>query len=293
VIDALSAPDERRAIFEADGERLVPTALARGPWYPNTQHGSAMLGLIARAVDRHPAPRPMQVVRLTVDFTRAAPLAPVTTPTRRIHDGRSVEIIEARIESGGETFARGTAMRFRIAEVDLSDAAPRYGLGTPPGLPAAGEGPQLPAWNDGGVEAFHVALEIRPTFATENPALWFRLRVPFVAGEETRPLVRCAVTADWTYSIPFLHALLSDPQLGQRDRPFTTINPDASLNLHRPMQGEWLCLDSHVHYSDCGAGSAVALLHDSVGPVGHSSQSILVRGPDKRPILSDELRQRR
>jgi hypothetical protein len=51
-------------------------------------------------------------------------------------------------------------------------------------------------------------------------------------------------------------------------------------------------MDSHVHYADCGAGSAVALLHDESGPVGHTSQSILIRGPDKRPILDDELRQR-
>jgi hypothetical protein len=227
-----------------------------------------------------------------VDFSRAAPLAPVTTPTRVIHRGRSVEILEASIEAGGETFVRGTAMRFRLAEIDLSDAAPRYGMGSRHTLPAAGEGPELPPLEDAGVEAFHVALEMRPPQALEAPALWFRLRCPFVAGEMTSPLVRAAIIADWTYSIPFMQNLLRDPDSARRERGFTSINPDTSLNLHRPMRGEWLCMDSHVHYAEQGAGTAVALLHDEHGPVGHSSQSILLRAGDKRPILDDEMRQR-
>ena len=54
--DAASAlvPDSR-PVFRRDGELLVPTPLATGPWYAGSQHGSAMLGLLARAVDRRAA----------------------------------------------------------------------------------------------------------------------------------------------------------------------------------------------------------------------------------------------
>jgi hypothetical protein len=183
-------------------------------------------------------------------------------------------------------------MRFRLAEIDLSDAAPRYGMGSRHRLPALGEGAELPPLEDSGIEAFHQALEMRPPLEVEAPAMWFRLRCPFVAGEETSPVVRAAIIADWTYSIPFMQDLLRDPESARRERSFTTINPDTSLNLHRPMVGEWLCMDSHVHYAEVGAGSAVALLHDEQGPVGHSSQSILIRGADKRPVFEDEMRQR-
>jgi hypothetical protein len=251
-----------------------------------------MLGLLARAVDRHPAAQPMQVVRLTVDFTRAAPLAPLTTPTRTTHGGKSVELVEARIDSGGETYARATAMRFRIDEIDVSDAAPPSGAMKSFALPPASAGLTLPGIGDGEVEAFHRALEIRPALGTEAAAMWFRLCCPFVADEVTTPLVRAAAIADWTYSIPFLRALLIDPEAARRERSFTTINPDTSLNLHRPMAGEWLCLESQVHHAGSGAGSAVALLYDADGPIGHASQSILIRGADKRPILEDEARQR-
>lgn len=234
----------------------------------------------------------MQTVRLTVDFARAAPLAPVETPTRLVRRGKSLEIIEARIEAAGEVYGRATALRFRLDEIDVSEAAPRYGMGPRHPLPRADQVPQLPSLDDGNMEVFHMALEMRAPVGAEGPAFWFRLVCPFVAGEENTPLVRAAIAADWTYAVPFLHGLQMDPTAPRLEQSFTTINPDTSLNLHRPMEGEWLCLDSHVHYAGLGAGTAMALLHDEQGPVGHSSQSILIRGADKRPILDDEMRQR-
>lgn len=281
-----------RAIFHSEGDTLVPSTLARGPWYHGSQHGSAMLGLLARAVERHPSTQPMQVARLTIDLTRAAPMAPLTTPTRTIHAGKSVELVEATIESGGKTFARASAMRFRIEEIDVSDATPPSGTGKPFLLPPAGTGVTLPGLDGGEFEAFHRALEICPPVGTEAPAMWFRLRCPFVAGEAMSPVVRTAAVADWTYSLPFLRTLLIDPEAARRERSFTTINPDTSLNLHRPMVGEWLCMESQVHHGGYGAGSAVALIHDAEGPIGHASQSLLIRGADKRPVVHEEMRRK-
>ena len=78
-----------------DGELVVPQPLATGPWYAGSMHGSAMLALLARAVERHPSEHDMQVTRFTVDMMRAAPMRPVTTPTVCHHAGRSSESIEA------------------------------------------------------------------------------------------------------------------------------------------------------------------------------------------------------
>jgi hypothetical protein len=281
------SPDDR-AVFELDGEQLVPSALARGPWYPGTQHGSAMLGLLARAIERHPSSRSAQVVRFTADMMRAAPMAPVTTATRVVRTGRSMEILEARLEADGETFARASAVRFRIEGIDVANQTPRYGTGRF-ALPAIGELPRAPELPTGGAVAFHHALEFRPALGSEAPAVWFRVKCPLVAGETLSPFVRVALTADWTYSVPFMHQIFAhggaeDPP----DRRFSTINPDTSINLHRPMQGQWLCLDSHIHYDDLGAGSAMAYLQDEQGPIGHASQCILIRGADKRPSLEEQ-----
>jgi len=292
--DAAGRPLAATSIFEREGEgeseRLLPTPLATGPWYPGTQHGSPMLGLLARAIDRHPSDRERFVVRLTVDLMRAAPMAAVRCLARTVRRGGSVEIVEASLcdASGDEEYARATAMRFRVADipVGVGDAVP---FEEPPARPASAD---LRRWfgevegeRASRPEAFHHALEMRPVAAFETPTMWFRFKVPLVAGEETTPLERIAVISDFTYSVPFMRQVASDPKLLQR-RPFVAINPDTSLNLHRPAEGEWICLDSRTHYAPIGAGTALARLYDERGPIGHSSQSLLVRGPASRPPRS-------
>jgi acyl-coenzyme A thioesterase PaaI-like protein len=281
--------DARSAVFEPDGDHLVPTGFARGPWYPNGQHGSAMLGLLARAIERHPSPHPVQTTRLTVDLMRAAPMEPVQTPVQVLRAGRNTEVIQAEIISGGEVHARATAMRFRTEEIDTSEETPRYGNPSGFVLPT-GNSPS--PWADdepSDLEAFHLALDMRPPLGSELPAIWFRILCPLVAGEETSPLVRTAIFADWTYSLPHMTRFFADAGQRERDQSFSAINPDTSINLFRPMEGEWLCLEGQTHYGQIGAGVAMAHLYDERGAVGHSSQSVLIRGAEKRPPPIDEL----
>ena len=40
-------PDLPDAVFHRDGERFLPTELARGPWDPNAQHGGPCAALLA------------------------------------------------------------------------------------------------------------------------------------------------------------------------------------------------------------------------------------------------------
>lgn len=315
------APDAERAVFLPDGERLLPTGLARGPWYPGTQHGSAMLGLLARAVDRHPADRASQVTRFTADMMRAAPMRPVETRCRTLRAGRSLEILEATIEADDEVYARATALRFRIADIDVGDTPSHYGPtwggptwgGPTLGGPTSGgptgardgagvgtaEGPdstvpdargRLPDFGRATDEAFHHALDMRPPLGVETPSMWLRMTCPLVAGETLSPFVCTAIMADWTYSVPHIHRIMSSG--GMLDRAFSAINPDTSINLHRPMRGEWLRLDGQAHYGSAGAGTALAFLSDESGPIGHASQAVLIRTVDKRPAVVGELQGR-
>jgi hypothetical protein len=270
-----------KPIFRRDGECFVPTELARGPWYPGTQHGSAMLGLLAHAIESHPAPYPAQVTRFTADLLRAAPMAPITTPTRIIKTGNSMEVVEATLEADGEVFARASAMRFRIAEIDTRDDTPRYGSGhfeLPDAHPAMAR-----SLDTEGEEAFHFAVEFRPALGVEEPVVWLRMKAPLVDDEPLTPFIRTALSSDWTYSVPFMHKIFSGGADVDPARSFSSINPDTSINLHRPMRGEWLCLDAHIHYGNQGAGTAMAYLQDQDGPIGHTSQCILVRPPHKLP----------
>jgi hypothetical protein len=298
VTDAAGRPLAAQSIFEsesgADGEWLHPTALATGPWYAGTQHGSPMLGLLARAAELHASDRPRQVVRLTVDLMRAAPLAPVRCEARTVRPGKSVEIVEAPLRGadGGRDveFARASAMRFRTSEIDVGsgDAVP---VEEPPARPESSDLRRFFGEGEDRVEsrpdAFHHALEMRPVAGFEAPTVWFRVKVPLVAGEAMTPLQRVAVISDFTYSVPFMRQIAANPKL-LRDRSFVAINPDTSLNLHRPAEGEWIALDSRTTYGALGAGTASARLYDDRGLIGYSTQSILVRGLESRPEWSRE-----
>jgi acyl-Coa thioesterase superfamily protein/acyl-CoA thioesterase superfamily protein len=275
-------------VFEPDGDGFAPTELARGPWYPNTQHGSPMLALLARAVERVPAERESQVTRLTVDLMRAAPLARVETRARVVRSGSSVEVLEAELVASGEVFARASALRFRVAQVVVpEELAPER----PPALPETSmRFPWSESRGDAENPLQHV-LEMRPVPGFESPTAWLRLRVPLVAGEANSALVRAAFVSDMTYSVPLMRMASRDMK-GMAARPFVAINPDTTLNLHRPALGDWICLDARATYVDNGSGTAYARLLDERGPIGHSSQSLLVRGIEARPESWGRFRER-
>jgi hypothetical protein len=240
-----------------------------------------MLGLLARAVEGHASERPMQVVRLVADLKRAAPMAAVTTPTRCVRSGKNVDIIEADIQVSGTAFATARALRIRVADIDVSHhengrlMPPPYG----PPPPVDGRSQLLPLVEG---EAFHHAVDIRATQELAERALWFRLRCPMVAGEPLSPLIRVAALADWSYSVPTIAGEIRRGEM--LPRTVATINPDAAIHIHRPLVGEWLCMDADVHYGPHGAGSANARLYDARGPIGHTSQSILIRELEEQPL---------
>jgi len=270
-----------RALFDRDGERFVPTELCRGPWYPDTQHGSPMLGLLARAVEELPCERPMQVARLTVDLMRAAPLAPVETTATVRRTGKSVEFCEASLRAGGEEFARATAMRFRTTHVKVPESIDGTSVAPPP-LPDDDGGMGWPS-RPGGQEAMHDCFRIRPVRGFETPTAWFRLDVPLLRGEAASPLVRVAITSDFVYSLPIMRRLRTEGGQSLLRQPFVSINADTTINLHRQPRGEWLCIDTHSYVDTIGAGTAGARLYDVEGVAGFITQSLLVRGPEAAP----------
>ena len=106
------------AIFHRDGNRFLPTPAAHGPWYPDSQHGSPMLGLRARAVEQHPSEHPMQVTRLTVDLSRAAPMSAVTTHTKLRRATRSIDSIAASLLPDGDECARAVGIPVRLKSLE-------------------------------------------------------------------------------------------------------------------------------------------------------------------------------
>jgi acyl-CoA thioesterase len=279
------APRRDGALFHRDGDLLVPQPLSKGPWYEGTLHGSAMLAAMARAADQHPTDVPRQVVRLTVDMLRAAPMSPLRLETTTVRAGKSIDHVDVAMFAGDELCVRASALRVRLTELEVDDAASHEEPPSPPH-------PDLeltPPFDRPGAEepAFHHAIDVHADVATST--VWFRLMAPVVEGEETSGFVRLAALADWTYAAPsLLRAAAGESPFAEERRVFA-INADTTINAYRPVEGAWIGFRTTSHIGHHGAGTSGAAAFDEAGPLGFTSQSVLVRGPSGAPLAVREL----
>jgi hypothetical protein len=273
---------EHRALFVRDGERFVPTPLARGPWDPSALHGGAPAALFAWAIERHDPGDASFLARLTVELLRPVPLAPLELRVRTSRPGRKVQWLEAALWSGATEAARASALRLHSQPVEPGDHAspdvpPPPGVEAPAALPFADtvNFDRVGYWN-----ANEVRL-VAGTWGAPGPgAAWFRLRCPVVEGEAVSGPQRVAAAADFGSGIgnPVEFARAS------------AINPDLSIHLHRHPAGPWVALESTAWAHRHGTGMAETRLWDEDGPIGRAVQTLLVQPqpfvpPVRRPPM--------
>ena len=272
-------PEE--AFFVPQGDAYAPTELTRGPWDPDSQHAGPPAGLLGREIERLDGEGERQVGRITFEILRAVPIAPLRVRARVVRPGRSVELVEASLSDSDGEVIRATAWRLRTAEVKIpaglssvdgpgligtSPSTLRPGF-APPGVDQARPGTFPPTGQDVG---YHTAMEyrfLRGAFADPGPALvWMRMLNPLVLGEEPSPLQRVLVAADSGNGVS---ATLDWTR-------YLFINVDLSVHLHRPLAGEWVCLDAITIPEPWGVGLADTALYDDRGPIGRAAQTLLI-----------------
>ena len=186
--DAVSTPMPE-AIFHLDGDIAVPTEISRGPWSPNAQHGGAPSALLAGILERMDAGPPAFTVRLTIDLMRPVPLSPLRIERRVVRPGKKLQIVEASLYDGDIEVARATALRLRLLDPDhqLEPAwsAPDVAPLPPPGDASQFRFPRMESGELGFWNAVEMSAVEGQLFVPGPAVVWFHLRVPVVAGEET------------------------------------------------------------------------------------------------------------
>ncbi|MQY12818.1 hypothetical protein SRB5_29570 [Streptomyces sp. RB5] len=255
------------AFYErAAGGRFLSTRNTTGPWDPASQHAGPPAALLALAVEERAGRRgEFRIARLTYEIMRPVPVAPVTVRTRVLREGRSVELVEAELApDDGPAVMRATALLLKAAPGSVPEVRPDPEV---PGLEEALGREFFPVpWEQG----YHTAMELRFTagsFLELGPAtVWFRMRVPLVAGEGITPLSRALVAADSGNGIS---ATVDYSR-------YVFVNPDLTVGIDRHPEGEWVCLDARTTIDAAGIGLAEAGLHDEKGPLGRSAQTLYV-----------------
>ncbi|MEW2588698.1 thioesterase family protein [Streptomyces virginiae] len=253
--------------FERVGPgRFRATEYTRGPWDAGSQHAGPPAALLGRAVEERPGARAdMRIARITYEILRPVPIGELEVTTDVLRSGRSTEVVEAALGPvGAPPVMLARALRIRVAE----ESVPAVVGG--PQLPTPGEVEVTPFFPVPWETGYHSAMETRFTegaFVEPGPGTcWMRMKVPLIAGEETRPLDRVLIAADSGNGISAVM------DFGR----YLFINSDLTVHLHRHPVGEWACVQARTSVDAAGIGLADAQLHDEKGPIGRSAQSLYV-----------------
>ena len=256
-------------------EAWTATEYARGPWDPLHCHGGPVSALLSRACEHaSTGDTEWTITRLTIELTRPVPVGrPLALSTVVERPGRKVSVVAASLSTDGTEVAKVRALRVRRRHFALPD----HPLAEPEmtGAPGIGRHEQLSWATDDATIAFHShSAEHRIVTGSWNDPgpvqVWIRLSVPLVSGETPSGVQRVAAAADFGNGV----------SSGIDYAEFLFINPDLTVHLAREPAGEWIGMSSHSVYGtpteSSGAGFAESALHDELGRLGRSVQSLFV-----------------
>ncbi len=251
-------------IYRVDGNSVVTSPDAAGPWDRRMQHGSAPASLVTWAAERIPTPSPMNIARVTIDLMRPVPVAPLTIETTILREGRKIQLCEIKLLADGVQVVGATVLKIRTQAQALPDDVEE--------LPVT-----LPLPEDSFAEDGHAATSpfvrsvsmraARGRFGQAGAgAIWFRVDHPLIEGEPLSQAMRAVVAAD------FSNGTASTLDF----RAWTYINADLTVNFSRQPVGEWILLDGESWIGPDGAGLAMSRLADRQGYFGRAVQSLVI-----------------
>ena len=252
------------SVFRVDGERIIASPAAGGPWDPRMQHGAAPSALVMWAAEGIATPVPMRIARLTIELMRPVPIAPLTFQTEILREGRKIQLCGVKLLHEGIVVAVATVLKVRAQAVNLpADVAE-----VPVALPAPEHAREEPG--NAAASPFVACVSMRAArgrFGVPGrAAIWFRIDRPLIAGSAVSQATRAVVAADFGNGVA--------PALDFSK--WTFINADLTVSLAREPVGEWILVDAESWIGPDGAGLAMSRLADTQGYFGRAVQSLVI-----------------
>jgi hypothetical protein len=245
-----------------DDTHFRPTGYTGGAWAVDEQHISPMAGLIVHAVECAARDDEGVISRISLDILGVLPIDDVELRVSTIRPGRTIELVEVVVTSGGRPAVR--ARVWRLVRYDTSSVAG----GAPAPLPAPDT---VAPWSLSSLwpGGYIASLQARPigTIVPGRGSAWLTTDVALVADEPSSELARFVALVDTANGI----AVREDPA------HWLYANVDLNIHLYRSPRGRWVGLDSTVIFGASGQGVTSAVLFDENGAVGRAEQLLTVR----------------
>jgi hypothetical protein len=240
------------------GGRYRSTEHTAGPWDPGSQHAGPPAALLGRALELTEPREGTLLSRVTFEILGPVPVAEVEVESGVVRPGRTVELLEAELRADGRT-----AMTARAWRLPATEAPPAGGGAAPPPRP---DEPTAPPHDFGYGHAVEIRFAAGGWHDLGPATAWTRLKVGIVPDEPPTPLQRVLAVADSGNGIS---AVMSWDE-------WLFINPELTVHVLRPPEGEWVVLDAATTIAPGGAALARSVLSDERGPVAYGAQSLLV-----------------
>jgi hypothetical protein len=249
---------------QSDSARFSAASETAGPWDERLQHGGPPNALAVREAERlarreYGDSRALVASRIAADFVGPVPVAELTATARVVRAARSACLVEVALSAAGRD-----CLQARVWLVGVRDTA---------GVAHAGASLEPPTRDR---PSFSLSFpyadsidwhEVDGTATRPGPAtVWARPRLPLIEGEDLSGLQRVALIGD---SASGVSAELDWAQ-------WSFLNVDLDIHLARPFHGEWVQLDAATQLGDRGVGLARSTVSDVLGPVGCTTQTLIV-----------------
>lgn len=248
---------------------FAPTTFAQSHWGDDHLNGPAVVGLVARALERESGSTDFMPTRLTVDLFRAARGVLTAVAVRVVRDGRRIRSAECDVAQQGRLVARATLLQYRRS------APPPGQLWTAPmtfpPLPSADEAALAQVGSDGADRSLSPGEH-------KNGARkqYYNRAIEVVAGEKNSDFVRAVMAAEATSLV----TNLGTDGIGY-------INGDLTVGLARLPVGEWIGVQGDSHWASDGVAVGTATLFDQSGAFG-TGMTTAVSNPAAQIDFSDD-----
>jgi hypothetical protein len=256
---------EREAFFrQLDDDLFEATQWTRGPWSPTHQHAGPPSALVSGRLEAM-VDDGFRVVRVAIEIPRPVPIGKLRLERSLRRDGRSVKVIVGRLfDREGKLVLSAEALALAGVELDVDVERP------PMDEPSPDESKSIDFPFMDSEPAYAGAMELRfarGTFGTGDVMAWMRMRMPLLDGAGSSPIERTLIAADSGNGVSQRFSLSE----------FTFVNPDLTVTLHHPAEGDWIGMAARTDFGADGAGLTDTRLYDERGPIGRGIQTLLIR----------------
>lgn len=257
----MTSPVEPYYLARGNG-RYESTVHAQGAWNPHEQHMAPVSGLLTHSLERFQPRDGTRTARISFDIFGMIPDGEFEIVTTMLRPGRTIELVQAELVSGGRTAVRATAWRMQQSDTSTIAAIEDESM---PGPDECVEHVGMTEWLGGYIQS----IEIRavPGHRSGQGRAWLRSKHPLVEGEPFTAVAALAGLIDTSNGI------------ATRVKPENYLFPNLDLQVHlyREPAGEWLGLQNSVSFGTDGIGLTSTVLHDVSGPFGRAEQILTLR----------------